>query len=312
MPRLSALVLVLAFLVPAAQAQRPDTAVLMADLRYLADDAREGRTPETPGHRQARAYIEARFRALGLAALPAAPGLAGSAYVRPFTFLDRRDSSSVVGANVVGMVRGTAVPDSFLVVTAHYDHVGVRGGAIYNGADDNASGVAGLMAAAAHFAAHPPRHSVVFAALDAEERGLRGARAFVAEASVDGAAVPLARIRVNVNLDMIGRADRDEIYVAGTTATPTLRPLVAEATAPVRGLAVRFGHDTPGTGSDDWTMQSDHGVFHGAGVPFLYFGVEDHPDYHQPGDDADKITAARLGATTEAVVRTLLRLDRGW
>ena len=299
-------------LAPAAAAQRPDTARLMADLRFLADDARGGRAPETPGHRQARAYVEARFRALGLAAMPAAPGLVGSAYVRPFTYLDRRDSATVVAANVVGMVHGTAVPDSFVVVTAHYDHVGVQRGEVYNGADDNASGVAGLLAAAAHVAANPPRHSVVFAALDAEERGLRGARAFVAEAGAPGAAIPLGRIRVNVNLDMIGRADRDEIYVAGTTATPALRPLVAEATAPVQGLAVRFGHDTPGTGRDDWTMQSDHGVFHGAGVPFLYFGVEDHPDYHQPGDDAHKITAARLGATTEAVIRTLVRLDRGW
>lgn len=308
MPRLlPAALLALGLAAPVA-AQRPDTAALMADLRYLADDAREGRGLETPGHRQARAYIEARFRALGLAAVPAAPALAGAAYVRPFTFLDRRDSTTVVGANVVGMVRGTAVPDSFVVVTAHYDHVGVQRGQIYNGADDNASGVAGLMAAAAYFAANPPRHSIVFAALDGEERGLRGARAFMAEALAPGAAIPLASIRVNVNLDMIGRADRDEIYVAGTTATPALRPLVAAATAPVRGLTVRFGHDTPGTGSDDWTNQSDHGVFHGAGVPFLYFGVEDHPDYHQPGDDAHKITAARLGATTEAVIRTIARL----
>ena len=72
---------------------------------------------------------------------------------------------------------------------------------------------------------------------------------------------------------------------------------------------MRFGHDTGG-GSNDWTGQSDHGAFHDAGIPFVYFGVEDHADYHQPTDTADKIRPAFLGGVAAVVVRALEALDR--
>lgn len=278
-------------------AVRPDTGAVMADLRWLAHADRAGRAPETGGSAEARRFVERRFRQLGLEAF-------ADGYVQPFTYAHRRDSSTVVAANVVGVLRGSVHPDSVIVVTAHYDHVGTSGGSVFHGADDNASGVAGLLAAAAYFARHRPQRTLVFVALDAEERGLQGARHFVAQPPV-----PLAHVRLNVNLDMIGRADAGAIYVAGTSYTPRLRPVVEAATAGIDGLAVRFGHDTPGTGRDDWTGQSDHAAFHRAGVPFLYFGVEDHPDYHRPTDTSDKIRPETLASTVEAVVRTLVRLD---
>jgi Zn-dependent M28 family amino/carboxypeptidase len=283
--------------VSAAAQPRVDAARLMADLTYLADDARGGRLPETPGGREARAFIERRFRALGLTPFE-------GGYVRPFAFTGR-DTTTRLGANVAGFVRGTVHPDSFIVVTAHFDHVGTREGEIYNGADDNASGTAGLMALAAHFAAHPPRHTLVFVALDAEEQGLRGARAFVAEPPV-----PLAQIMLNVNLDMIARGDRGELYAAGTHYTPRFRPVLERASAGVAGVTLRFGHDSPDLPpQDNWTMQSDHGAFHVAGVPFLYFGVEDHPDYHRPTDDADRINPAFYAAAVELILRAVEALD---
>ncbi len=220
-----------------ARAQAPvDTSRLMADLRFLADDARAGRLPETEGNRQARAFIERRFRALGL--VPFDGG-----FVRPFAWT-ARDTTTRLGANVVGLIRGTAVPDSFLVVSAHFDHVGVRGGEVYNGADDNASGTAAILAAAAYFAAHPPRHTLVFAAFDAEEQGLRGARAFVADPPV-----PLAAVKLNINLDMVARGDKGELYASGTSTTPRLRPFLERAAVGLTGIALRFGHDTPAAGA---------------------------------------------------------------
>lgn len=283
--------------VSATAQPRVDAARLMADLTYLADDARGGRLPETPGGREARAFVERRFRALGLTPFE-------GGYVRPFAFVGR-DTTTRIGANVAGFVRGTVRPDSFLVVTAHFDHVGTREGEVYNGADDNASGTAGLMALAAHFAAHPPRHTVVFVAFDAEEQGLRGARAFVADPPV-----PLERIILNVNLDMIARGDKGELYAAGTHYTPRLCAPLERAAVGVTGVTLRFGHDSPDLPpQDNWTMQSDHGAFHVAGVPFLYFGVEDHPDYHRPTDDADRVNPAFYAAAVELILRAVEALD---
>src|SRR5690606_9778 len=124
-----------------------DSAALLGDLARLADDSLRGRLSGTPEIEKARAFIAARFDQLGL-------GTVGPGRVQPFTFTRRRDSSSVAAANVVGLVRGTAQPDRYIVVTAHYDHVGVGrpvdGDSIYNGADDNASGTAALLALAEH------------------------------------------------------------------------------------------------------------------------------------------------------------------
>jgi Zn-dependent M28 family amino/carboxypeptidase len=190
-------------------------------------------------------------------------------------------------------------------VTAHYDHLGVRGGRTYPGADDNASGVAGLLAAASWFARHRPRRSILFVAFDGEELGLQGAKHFVAHPPID-----LARVALVVNLDMIGRGDANTLVVAGTHHYPHLKDTV-EAAARGRRIRVAFGHDkpSPGNRSDDWTHASDHGPFHDAGIPFLYFGVEDHPDYHQPTDTADRIPAAFYVEAVEVIIETVRRFS---
>jgi hypothetical protein len=91
---------------------------------------------------------------------------------------------------------------------------------------------------------------------------------------------------------MVGRGDRNEIFVAGPNHYPALKQAVLEA-AKGRPITVTIGHDQASVrGVEDWTQSSDHGPFHTAHVPFLYFGVEDHPDYHKPSDTADKIPRA--------------------
>jgi Zn-dependent M28 family amino/carboxypeptidase len=267
-----------------------DGAAALADLRALADPAMEGRAAGTPGGARARAYLLQRFHALGLA--PAAAG----GFEQAFTFTPRQRRTfwqkappeaptPVSGVNLVARIPGTTDPTRHILVSAHYDHLGVRGGKTFVGADDNASGVAALLAVAAHFKAHPPRHSLLIVAFDAEEQGLRGARAFVASPPV-----PLERIALVVNFDMVSRSAAGELVVAGTHAHPQLRALVD----PVRADAIPtllYGHDRPRPvwDGDDWTRSSDHGAFVDAGIPWLYVGVEDHPDYHQPTDTADKV-----------------------
>jgi Zn-dependent M28 family amino/carboxypeptidase len=271
---------------------------MLADLRALAADSMRGRRTGTPGGIMARRYVERSFTEIGLEA-PA------GGYIQPFELDDRRETARSTGANVTGILRGSDSPDRVIVVTAHYDHLGERDGLVYNGADDNASGTAALLALARAFRTLGPRHTIVFAALDAEEIGLRGARAFVARPPVDRSA-----IAINVNLDMLGRNQAGELWVAGTRHSPSLLPLV-ERLAAVASVKLRVGHDRPGVpGVDDWTGSSDHAAFHAAGVPFLYFGVEDHADYHRATDDVERIDADFYARAVQTVATAVAALDR--
>lgn len=290
----------------AAPAVAPPIAAeaLMATVRTLASDEYQGRAAGTEGGAKARAWITDRFTAIGLRPF-------GSSFAHPFTFTPKAPpagdgaAAPIEGVNIIGRCAGTEPGLPVIVLSAHYDHVGVRDGRIYPGADDNASGVAVLLEIAAQCLARPFRHDVVFAAFDAEEKGLQGAAAFLA-------APPVApdRIALNVNLDMVARGDKGEIYIAGTHHSPRLRPIL-EPVAARAPIGVRFGHDLPGSGTDDWTMQSDHGRFHQAGISFVYFGVEDHPDYHQPTDTADKINPEFFAKAAGVILDALRALDEG-
>jgi Zn-dependent M28 family amino/carboxypeptidase len=190
------------------------------------------------------------------------------------------------------------------VVTAHYDHLGVSKGQIYSGADDNASGVAGLLAVAEAFRRHPPRHTVILVAVDGEELGLSGAEAFVARPPVG-----LGRIALNVNLDMLSKNAKGELYVSGATPWPFMKPRLdaIAAAAPVRLLQ---GHDSGKLDQDDWTNQSDHYAFQEQKIPWVYFGVEDHPEYHMPTDKFATIPQPFFKASAATVVAACRAFDR--
>lgn len=256
-----------------------DIDALMATVRTLASAEFEGRRTGTRGGEKARQWVAERFKSIGLQPLAS-------------------------GTNVVGLCKGTDGRQDAFVVSAHFDHLGVENGQIYFGADDNASGVAVLLAIAEHCTRTPFKHDVVFAAFDAEERGLQGARAFVAKPPI-----PKERLALNINLDMVARGDKGELYAAGTYQWPQIKPPLEEVAkrAPIRLL---FGHDRPSDGKDDWTTQSDHGVFHAAGIPFVYFGVEDHPDYHKPTDTADKINPTFFRHSAETILDAVIALDQ--
>lgn len=286
-----------------ADAPVVDSAQLMRDVSTLASPAFEGRRTGTPGGLKARAYIQGRFQELGLTPF-------GEGYVKPFSFTQTSLKRLLTpgkpykidypdAANVIAFIKGGKTPERFIVVSAHYDHLGVRDGKIYAGADDDASGIAAMLALAAHFRQHPPEHSIVFAAFDGEELGLRGAAAFVS-------ALPFPReqLVMNLNLDMVSRSDEKAIYAVGTNYTPALKALVAQAAARST-VKVRLGHDRSilvAGAVEDWTQSSDHGPFHDAGVPFLYFGVDDHADYHQPTDTADKIDPVFFADVTRLLI----------
>jgi Zn-dependent M28 family amino/carboxypeptidase len=273
-----------------------DPEQILGDVEYLASDKFEGRKTGTEGNRLARVYIEERFSWLGLHRF-------GDSYRHPFEHTNPRTGDLFEDAeNLIGYIEGSEHPARFIVVTAHYDHLGVRDGEIYNGADDNASGTSGMMAAARYFTVHQPQNSMIFIAFDAEEQGLGGARHFV-----ENPVVPLEQVILNVNLDMISTNFENELYAVGTYHYPFLKPVIEESTAGAP-VDVLFGYDNPGA-PQDWTMSSDHGPFHQKGIPFVYFGVEDHEHYHQPTDTFDNINPDFFLDAVETIIGFLSDVD---
>jgi Zn-dependent M28 family amino/carboxypeptidase len=269
----------------------------------------EGRRTGTEGNARARAYIVQRLRDEGAAPL-------GVGYEHPFDFShtsvkaiwrrDRPVRMGLHGTNVLAVVSGSA-PGPALVVSAHYDHLGIRGDALYPGADDNASGVAVLLAVARTLRQAPPRHPVILAVFDAEELGLRGSRAFVA---APPAGIPT--IGMDLNLDMLSRSDGSDLTISGVGPRPWLRPEV-EAEAELSPIHVHLGHDRPWYRAgmvENWTDSSDHGPFAHAGIPWLYLGVEDHADYHAPTDTFERIDRPFYENVARFVVSLVNRLDR--
>ena len=276
-------------------------AEICATIAALAHDSLEGRRAGTAAADRASAWIAARFAAVGLEPL----GEVG--FRLPFSFpaallrdphadpnaahAARSDTSDaatealLASSNVAGLVRGAdpALAEQAIVIGAHYDHLG-RGGigslapgesAIHNGADDNASGVAGVIELAEWFAAHPQPRTLVFAAFGAEELGNLGSGAWVKDPPW-----PLERTIAMVNLDMVGRL-RERLDVQGTgtsTAWPALLDsLAADSAAPaIARVPDGFG-------------PSDHASFYGRKIPVLAFFTGAHDEYHRPTDDLETI-----------------------
>jgi Zn-dependent M28 family amino/carboxypeptidase len=260
----------------------------------------QGRRGGTEGGRAARAFVRMAFAEIGLD--PAGT----SGFEQPFR-LARSPQPTNTAANLIGGIKGTAATSETIVITAHYDHLGVRNGVVYPGADDNASGIAALLAIARYIKTNPLRHPVLVAALDAEELGVQGAKAFLAHPPR-----PIREMALNINLDMVSRSNRNEIFAAGTHHSPWLKPILDDVQRRAR-VRISYGHDRPtavGGTRDDWTLLSDHGAFHQAGVPFVYFGVEDHPDYHEPTDTAEKIDPVFFRNVVAMVLEAVITLDR--
>jgi hypothetical protein len=197
--------------------------------------------------------------------------------------------------NVVAMVRGAdpELSQTYVVLTAHFDHVGVgppdeTGDSIYNGADDNASGTSALLQVAAAFAAlpEPPARSVIFLAVSGEEKGLLGSRYWV-----DHPTVPLDGVVANVNMDMVGRNDPDTVYVIGDEYTDMgewTRQIAAEN--PQLRLVTAPDPDP----EEQVFLRSDQFSFVERGIPAIFFTTWLHDDYHAPSDTPEKIDADKI------------------
>lgn len=256
--------------------------VLIDDLATLSSAKMSGRKTGSIGSFNARNFLQSRFKKIGLANFTEY-----SEYIQRFTLPN--SSANKQGFNIVGWLKGSKFADQFIVVTAHYDHLGAKGRHVYYGADDNASGVAALLAIAGNISELGLAHSVIFLATDAEEQGLYGAKAFIKN-------LPISKnnIKLNINLDMLGEGGRkNRLYATFTRADEQLAEIVKNV-ADIAGLCFINGHRKSQRFSRfdrkiNWRKSSDHAAFAKVDIPYLFVGGGVHKRYHTPKDSFENM-----------------------
>ncbi|WP_166435178.1 M20/M25/M40 family metallo-hydrolase [Christiangramia sabulilitoris] len=291
-----------------------DEVYLIENLKIISHDSLEGRFFGTTANYKAQQFIAARFDSLGISPL------LDSGFIQsfPVTFKGEKrlevypykntgsnyskvTDTTVTGGNVIAILPGKI--EKHIIVTAHLDHLGIKNGQVFNGADDNASGTAALLSIASYFKEKPTRHNLIFAAVDAEEIGSYGAEYLLENFPADPGSIVL-----NINMDMIAHNDEMQLYASGLYHYPDLKPALKNL--PAGKIELKFGHDQPGkSGEEDWTYSSDHRIFHKRQIPFIYFGVEDHKDYHQPSDEFENINQQFYIEAVKLIIQAIENYD---
>ncbi len=283
-------------------AQQPQPGKVMAHVSILASDKLEGRGTGTPGEREAAKYIESQFKKLKLKPLGD-----NKTYRQQFEFKGGQHGEGEAGKanNLIGFLDNGA-PNT-IIIGAHYDHLGlgVQGssldanptGKIHNGADDNASGVAGLLELARYFKTNriKEKNNFLFLCFSGEELGLYGSDYYVEHPAMD-----LAAADFMINLDMVGRFDpKNGLFVSGSGTSPGWEPLLKKLSS----TEVPIVTDSSGTGP------SDHTKFYLKKIPVLHFFTGSHSDYHKPSDDVDKLNAEGEVLVLNTIIKVIETMD---
>ncbi len=281
---------------------------LYKHVAYLASDKLQGRCTGTPEELKAAEYIAKQFRKIGLTP----KGDEGS-YFHKFGFKKSSDphggvdesAKQVYSQNIAAYLDNGAAYT--IVIGAHYDHLGLGHdhnsldanpeGKIHNGADDNASGTAGVIELARYFAKNgvKEQHNFLFLCFSGEELGLYGSKKYTEYPTID-----LTKVSFMVNMDMIGRLNAEKKLVVGGVGTapdfvPTLKGLKTE-------LSIKL--DSAGVGP------SDHTSFYLKNIPVLFFFTGQHSDYHKPTDDIDKVNFGGEIQVIDAIAQVIQTLDK--
>ncbi len=256
----------------------------------LASDEFEGRKTGENGQKIAAKYITNFYKNIGVNA-----ALKDGNYLQyiPKDYFRGRSSNS--SENVVAFIEGSEKKDEYLVISAHYDHIGLKGDEIYNGADDDASGTSAVLEIAEAFQkavkqGHKPKRSIVFLLVTGEEIGLFGSQYYT-----ENPIFPLKNTVVNLNIDMIGRVDKKHeenpnfIYLIGADKLSAELNAVSEATnKKYTNLVVDYTYNNEND-PNRFYYRSDHYNFAKNNIPVIFYFSGVHKDYHKSTDTADKI-----------------------
>lgn len=220
-------------------------------------------------------------------------------------------SKEEIGSNIIGYVKGTKFPDQYIVLSAHYDHLGKKGSTVFNGADDNASGTAAILAFGQAIAKTPLKHSVIFLFTDGEEVNLLGAKAFITQQKR-----LLPQIRLNINIDMIaGSLHTNKLHfidnrldkVLSQNKIDHLKALPKDSTIRIKRGFKRESYKA--NNMTRWLNASDHASFNRKHIPFIYFGVGEHKNYHTTHDDFNNVNLPFFIQACQSIFRYLTFFD---
>ena len=267
--------------------------VLKTHLTIVASDEMEGRDTGSPGQKKAGNYLIEQYKKAGI---PFPKGATSYYQPIPAAYLNaKRNENLGDSENIWAFIEGSEKPDEIIVVSAHYDHIGVKNGEVYNGADDDGSGTVALVEIAKAFQkakneGHGPKRSILILHVTGEEHGLHGSRYYS-----ENPLFPLANTVADVNIDMIGRRDvahadsNNYIYLIGSDYLSTdLYNVCEEVNKKFININIDYKYNDRAD-RNRFYYRSDHYNFAKNGIPsvFLFNGV--HADYHKASDEVDKI-----------------------
>tara|TARA_B100001057_G_scaffold472582_1_gene536023 strand:+ start:448 stop:1488 length:1041 start_codon:yes stop_codon:yes gene_type:complete len=297
---------------------------LQRHLIILAGDPLQGRETGKAGQKMAANYIANFFKEIGI------PPYRNNSYFQKFKVKTikrfgkwkwnkksvkqkRLNNNYIKGENIIGFIKGSDLKDEIVVITAHYDHLGIKDSLIYNGADDNGSGTVAIMEIAEAFMlakkeGKGPRRSILIMPVSAEEKGLLGSKYYV-----ENPIYPLENTIVNLNVDMIGRIDdyhynSNYIYLIGSDRLSTELHDISEA---VNDKYINLELNYKYNDEDDpnrYYYRSDHYNFAKNNIPVIFYFNGIHDDYHKPSDTIDKINFPKIEKISRYIFLTAWEL----
>ena len=294
-------------------------------INILASDSLEGRETGKPGQKMAAAYIANHFKEIGI------PPYKRKTYFQKFkvkskrhvckcddcdlTFFKRvfKSNQIIRGENVLGFIEGSDLKEELIIITAHYDHLGKHDSLIFNGADDDASGVAGAMEIAEAFMlakkdGKGPRRSILIMPVSGEEKGLLGSKYYT-----DNPVYPLNNTIANLNIDMIGRLDDwhstgNYVYLIGSDRLSNdLHNINEEVNNKYTKLDLDYKYNDE-EDPNRYYYRSDHYNFAKNNIPVIFYFNGVHEDYHRPSDTIEKLDFSKIKTISKLVFLTAWEL----
>ncbi|MDP2088118.1 MAG: M28 family metallopeptidase [Flavobacteriaceae bacterium] len=281
---------------------------LKKHLYIIASDEFEGRKVGEAGQKKAAKYLVDYYKSMNISS-PNGLNYLQNIPVDYFKGRSKNDSE-----NVLAFIKGTEKPDEIIVISAHYDHVGIKDNEIYNGADDDGSGTVAVLEIAEAFKkasenGNGPKRSILFLNLTGEEVGLMGAK-YYAENPV----FSLQNTVANLNIDMIGRVDAkyadnpNYIYIIGADKLSSeLHQISEKVNAKYTNLVFDYTYNDENE-PNRFYYRSDHYQFAKNNIPIIFYFNGVHEDYHKPTDTPDKINYELLAKRAQLVFYTAWEL----
>lgn len=283
---------------------------LKKHLYIVASDEMEGRDTGSEGQKKAGRYLIEQYQKMGVSHPKA---MKDYYQIVPKEALNGRRGNLPQSENILAFIEGSEKPEEVIVISAHYDHIGMSKGQINNGADDDGSGTVALLEIAEAFelakkSGHGPKRSILFLHVTGEEHGLLGSKYYA-----DNPIFSMANTVANLNIDMIGRCDpgncgKDYVYVIGSEMLSSdLKKISEDANKTTAKLELNYRYDDPND-KERLYYRSDHYNFAKNGVPVIFYFDGIHEDYHKPSDTPDKIDYIALKKRSQLVFATAWEL----